>query len=543
VLLALAEKWKTEQDDILQAGKNLTIHLQQISEQSQNNSTITTDTLDTAEEALIKSYDWQSGGWGNAPKFPQPMALEFLLRRHAAGHSGVLAPVIHALRAMSRGGMYDIAGGGFARYSTDRNWLIPHFEKMLYDNALLTRVYLHTWQITREPAFRKVVDETLQFIIREMTDPDGGFYSSLDADSEGVEGKYYVWTIQEIREALGKRDDLFETAFGINENGNWEGKNILRRILDDPTLAARFNLDESEVESRLRHSLDILLSKRGKRIRPGTDDKVLASWNGLILAAFAEAARILDNGQYLEVARKNGEFLLGAMLKEDGLRHAWREGQTGQDSFLEDYSACILGFLELYQADHNTRWYQAADTLSRQMVTQFSDQQGGFFDTPEGAEIVLSRPKNLQDNAVPSGNALAAEALLKMAEFSENSQYRTLAENMFRLAGDLAADHPTGFARWLSAADMAASRQRKQIAIVGDPDDPRTRALLKITNSQYSPEWVLAVSGQPDAEGAVPMLAGREMIGGMPTAYVCEQFVCKQPVTSPEELMKVLRVG
>ena len=329
------------------------------------------------------------------------------------------------------------------RYSTDNDWFVPHFEKMLYDNAQLVRVYLHAWQITREPLFRRVVEQTLDFVKNELLDPQGGFYSSLDADSEGEEGKFYVWTLAEIRNVFGGKDDLFETAYGLTPSGNWEGKIILRQSVSDSDLASWFEMDVANVQSKLAGRQTQLLTERNRRIRPGTDDKVLTFWNGLMLSTFAEAARIFENKEYLQIAQTNANFLLSSLRVEGKLRRAWRNGRAGNEVFLEDYAALVLGLIELYQTDFDNRWYDKAYSLTEEMINRFTDPAGGFFDTTSEAETVLRRPKELQDNATPSGNALAAEALFKMAAFSENEEWRQLAEKALGLVANYSSEYPT----------------------------------------------------------------------------------------------------
>jgi len=368
ILVSLSSAWKLKRDEVIQAGQKIITAIIQRSVSEGFSGTFTPSILTNAARTLINTYDWNHGGWGKAPKFPQPMALEYLLRRHMAGDNGVLKPALHALRTMAKGGMYDIVGGGFSRYATDNEWLVPHFEKMLYNNALLARVYLHAWQITREPLFRRVVEETLNFIIREMLAPQGGFYSSLDADSEGVEGKYYVWTHEEIRNTFGGKDELFETAFDISSTGNWEGKIVLQRVAENSKLSSNFNLSISEVIRTLESRKLQLLALRNKRIHPGTDDKILTSWNGLMLSTFAEAARVMENKTYLQIAQKNAQFLLTSLRADGKLHRAWRNGQASEQVFLEDYASFILGLIDLYQSDFNNQWYSEACTLTEEMI-------------------------------------------------------------------------------------------------------------------------------------------------------------------------------
>ena len=547
VLTSLADAWSNRRGEIDRVGAQLAEHLARQANAQTGPSAFTVELLNVAEKNLVDSYDWGYGGWGAAPKFPQAMTIEFLLARtdfrNIKDFGGL--PAIHALKSMARGGMYDVVGGGFSRYSTDNFWRVPHFEKMLYDNALLVRAYLHAWQVTGDPSFRRVVEETLGFVARELTHPDGGFYSSLDADSEGVEGKFYVWTREEIREQLAESSEFFEAAYGITDKGNWEGKTVLQRALDDASLAARFNMDLEAVAPKLTDCHTKLLSARSTRIRPGTDDKILTAWNGLMLAAFAEAARALGEhtgspqSKYHILATRNVEFLLTHLRRGGQLRRSWRDGRTTNEVFLEDYAALILGLIELYQTDFDNKWFTAALELADEMIGRFSDPSGGFFDTPVDGESLLVRPKDIQDNATPSGNALAAEALLKLAAFTGRGDFRDLAEQSLWLVTGFAAQYPTGFARWLSAGQFALARV-KQVAIIGDVGAEATRELVSAVWAGFRPNVVIAAGEVPLREGAPALLVGREAIGGAATGYVCEGFVCRLPVHQAPDLLKQL---
>ncbi|HEX7541914.1 MAG TPA: thioredoxin domain-containing protein, partial [Anaerolineales bacterium] len=539
LLLTISNAWKDQREEITRVGGQIAAHLLEQSAKAKTEEAFTPSLLSAASHALIDSYDWNDGGWGAAPKFPQPMTIDFLLRRFLAGDTEALKPVVHALSAMARGGMYDVVGGGFARYSTDNRWRVPHFEKMLYDNAQLAQVYLRAWQVTGEPSFRRVVEKILGFVAREMLSPESGFYSSLDADSEGEEGKFYIWSLEELRSTLGEAAGFFESAYGVTAGGNWEGKNVLQRAVDDATLASRFGLSSEQVAERLAECHAKLLVFRNTRVRPGTDDKVLTAWNGLMLSAFAEAGRVFNNSQYLEIATRNAGFLLTALRRDGKLRRAWRAGQAGNEVFLEDYASLILGLLELYQTDFNNHWFLEAYGLAEEMLQRFSDPTGGFFDTPSDAEILLARPKDLQDNATPSGNALAAEALLKLAEFTEKVEWRVQAEKALGLVAEQSVRYPTAFGRWLSAADFALENV-KQVAIIGTLSDKRTMVFLGEIRKAYHPNLVVAVSSAPPPEGAPALLTDRPMVDSKPTTYVCEGFVCQQPVTNLEDFQKQL---
>ena len=543
VLSGLANAWENDRGQIEEVGEKIVERLQ-YQNQTKAGGLLTREHFNAIAKSLTDSYDWGYGGWGSAPKFPQAMALEFLLQHSVFNKTDERFKLInHCLNAMARGGMYDVVGGGFSRYSTDNFWRVPHFEKMLYDNALLVRAYLRAWQEVKEPAFKQVVTETLDFIQREMTHERGGFFSSLDADSEGVEGKFYVWNLDEIREALKEDSEFFEAAYGVSAKGNWEGKTVLQRALDDSSLAARFKLDPKTVTAKLTGCHSRLLAVRARRIRPQTDDKIITAWNGLTLAAFAEAARAIGNDElsrrYSASAIRNADFLLTALRPGGQLRRSWREGKITNAVFLEDYAALTLGLLELYQTDFNDKWFASAVELADEMLEKFSDPDGGFFDTPNDGEAPLIRPKDIADNATPSGSALACEALLKLAALTGGGKYRDLAEQALTTASEPALRYPLGFARWLSAAEYAQAKTN-QIAILGETRDENFERLLQVIRAKYRPGVVTAASVFPPQQNAPALLKGRELKNGRTTAYLCKGFVCKTPVNDPQALAKQL---
>jgi hypothetical protein len=498
---------------------------------------LSTATLQEAALVLAQNYDWKHGGWGKAPKFPQPMAIEFLLRRAVQGDKLALDIADHALHAMAKGGMYDVVGGGFARYSTDDRWLVPHFEKMLYDNAQLALVYLHAHLLTGEAFFRRVCEETLDFVSRELTHPEGGFFSSLDADSEGEEGKFYLWTEHEIQQVLRNPEDIrfIKAAYGITNAGNFEQRTILQRQLDDKQLASQFNIVEKEVPIRLKDLHAQLLQARLSRIRPQTDDKVLTSWNALMLAAFAEAARYLKRPDYLAIAQSNAHFLMRWLYVNGRLLRSWREGRASHHAYLEDHAALVIGLLSLYQADADQTWFEAAKSLTGDLLAHFCDPAGGFFDTRDDHEALIYRPKDLQDNATPSGNSLAATALLLMSAYTGRGDWRDLAETTLAGIQSAARQYPTAFGYWLTATDFALA-ETKEVAILGDPKDVGRQALIDVVWSAFRPHLVVAISSDPPSENAPDLLRNRQMTLGKATAYVCRNFICQLPVTQPDEL-------
>jgi uncharacterized protein YyaL (SSP411 family) len=414
--------------------------------------------------------------------------------------------------------------------------IAPHFEKMLYDNAQLARVYLHAWQVTGEPFYRAIVEETLDYVVREMTDPAGGFYSTQDADSEGEEGKFFVWTPDEIRAVLGDEADRFSEAYGVTERGNFEGKSILE---------LRGSLEERDALAGARRKLFELCEER---VHPGCDDKVLTSWNGLMLAAFAEVARVLEREDdstelaevYREVAERNAGFLLSDVRTPDGrLHHTWKAGVAKGNGFLEDYTHLIEGLVELYQTTFDPRWYEAAHELAEAMIEHFSAPGGGFYDTSDDHEALIVRPRELQDNAVPSGNAMAALVLSRLAGLAVEPRYLELARGMLAPMQEMQARYPLGFGQWLTALDYVLAHPR-EVSIVGDAEAADTQALLDACATGYRPHQILAL-GEPGIEPAtVPILEGRGLIDGRATAYVCTDSVCQAPVTGPEELLKLI---
>ena len=536
VLQAIADAWQNRRQELVSGGQRLA---EAIGRQSQmqpdpgqlgpKHKNLDRDTLHSAFRILRQQFDRAHGGWNGAPKFPQPMVLEFLLRyHHTTGDADALDMVTQALEAMARGGIYDQLGGGFHRYSVDERWVTPHFERMLYDEAQLARVYLHAWQVTREPLYRAITEETLDYVIREMTDPAGGFYSTQDADSEGEEGKFFLWTPAEIRDQLGEEADAFLQAYGVTPGGNFEGKNILTFV---------GQLDQRLALTKARRRL---FETRQQRVHPGRDQKVLTSWNGLMLAAFAEAARELDRADYREVAERNADFLLSELRQADGrLLRSWKDGAARLNGYLEDHSYLIEGLLELYQSTFDARWYLAAHELAETLIAHFRTPEGGFFDTSDDHEMLIIRPQDLQDNATPSGNAMAVTILLKLAGLSSEPRYAGLAHEALTPMQSTMAQYPLGFGQWLQALSYALS-QPKEVAIVGDPGVQDTKALLAVARGDYRPFQVVAL-GAPDPDGAmVPLLRDRGLVDGHPAAYVCVDFACQAPVTDPKALRALL---
>ena len=511
------------------------------------------DMLGVASRALATEFDERHGGFGLAPKFPNTMSLEFLLRVHLHRTQGEISAeqgahseleiVEVSLQNMAQGGIYDHLGGGFHRYAVDAHWLIPHFEKMLYDNALLSRLYLHTYLVTDNPSYSRIVEETLTYIMREMTSPEGGFYSTQDADSEGKEGKFFTWTRGEIERALPVHDaDLFMRYYGVSKEGNFEGTNILHVAQDAQEVAdyAQISLDELQVS--LKRSRTLLFNIREQRVKPGRDEKILTSWNGLMLRSFAEAGRYLSRPDYLQVAINNANFLLRELRKDGRLLRSYKDGRTRLKGYLEDYTFLADGLLALYEATFDPRWLAEARTLMDQAINLFADEQnGGFFDTGKDHEELISRPKDIMDNATLAGNSVAVDVLLRLAAFTGETGYRNRADSYLQPLAELMVQHPQAFGHAIGALDFAISAS-KEFAIVGDPHAADTRALLEVINSRYLPNSVLACGLPTDAKAleTIPLLADRPLKDGKATAYVCHNFACQAPVNTPEELERLI---
>jgi uncharacterized protein len=540
VLTRIVQVWNEDREQILVSAAKITDYLKNTNTISENRQVLENKDIDQAVYNLAQAYDWKNGGWGSAPKFPQPMTVEFLLRRAMRGDKLARDMAIHTLDAMARGGMYDVVGGGFSRYSTDNSWKVPHFEKMLYDNAQLSLVYLHAYLITGNSAYRNIVEKTLGFVQRELTDPAGGFYSSLDADSEGEEGKYYIWSSEELKTIFQDQNAfaIYQTAYGITETGNFEGKNVLQRVLTDQELTERFNLPEREVAPLLERLNELLMQARLSRVPPSADNKVIGMWNALALIAFSEAARYLDDG-YLQLAIHNGRFLKHHLYQDGVLLRSWRKGKAQHAAYLEDYAGMILGFLSLYQSDPDPEWFEWAYQLADEMIQHFLNPGGGFFDTRDNQDSLILRPQDYQDNTTPSGNSLAATALLQMSIYSGRMEWKDMAEQALVKMGASAIRYPTAFSYWLSVEDFNIN-PAQEVAILGDPTSPATQSLVKVLWSRYRPNLVAARGSLPIPTASPMLLQERMMVNNLPTAYVCENMSCQLPVNDPEDLRRQL---
>ncbi len=544
VLQNLAEAWRTQRPKIDESAEGITSHLNRAFNLGGEAGTLDKGLLNTAVRQLHTSFDKTWGGFGQAPKFPQPMNLEFTLRAAlGTDDDKVRHMVSHSLNKMAQGGMYDHIGGGFARYSTDARWLVPHFEKMLYDNAQLARVYLHAWQVTDDPFYRQICEETLDYVTREMRHEQGGFYSSLDADSEGEEGKFYVWSLAEVQEVLGDEAALFAQVYDITAGGNWEGKNIPNLPHSVAELAAEWEMEPNSLHEKLADSRQKLYEVRSQRVWPGLDDKVLTSWNGLMLAAFAEAGQALGRQDYVNTAVSNATFLYENLRQSDGrLRRTWKAGTEAKyNGYLEDYAFLADGLLALYQTTFDERWFIWARELAEMMLAHFADEDGGFFDTADDHEELIFRPKDVQDNAIPSGNSMAATVLLQLGLYTGVSDYTNTAVAAISAMHGAMSQYPTGFAQWLNGATLLLSAPQ-EIALIGDPNTPEMQALLEVARTGYQPYQVVGLKKE-GVDTAVPLLQNRPQIENKPTAYVCQQFACQTPVTTAQALAAQLTMS
>jgi hypothetical protein len=533
VLEAVAQTWQERRDDVEQQGRKLVEHLDVAGKLRPSGDDITRALLANALQQLDRAFDPEYGGFGGAPKFPQPMVVDFLLNLSRRGEAKAGAMAARTLDAMASGGMFDQLAGGFARYSVDRFWLVPHFEKMLYDNAQLLRTYARSWLLTRSERHRQVAEMTGDWMLSEMRDEGGGFWSSLDADSEGEEGRFYVWSLEEVAAVLGEDTDFACAQWGFSEKGNFEGHNIPVR--------AREKEDDPERTERARRAL---LEARSHRIRPGTDSKVLAGWNGLAAAALAEAGIALGRSDLRRAAAEAMTFVLEEMCVDGRLMRSYRkvgsEARVRHLAVAEDYAFALEGCLALLEATHDMSWLERARWAADEAIRLFADPEGGFYSTGSDSERLVIRPKDLFDNAVPSANSVMALGLQKLALLTSERDYEHQANAAMGLVRDLLERSPSGFGTMLQAVDFLTG-DAVEIVIIGDPHDDDTRVLADAVHSHYLPAKVLLVAPETAAGDArLELLEGRTTIEGRAAAYVCRRGACKRPVTSPVELVSEL---
>lgn len=538
LLLLLADAWRNRRTEVNDVAESAADFLRQASRLEREAGDLNDQLLRQAGRQLAQAFDSQYGGFGQAPKFPHPMDLRLLLRiGKRFGDDDALHIVRHTLDQMAMGGIYDHVGGGFARYSTDQRWLVPHFEKMLYDNALLTPCYLEAYQVTSEPFYRAIAEETLNWVRQEMTSPEGPFFSTLDADSEGEEGKFYVWTEQELIEQLGAEDArIFSAVYGVEPEGNWEhGQNILHRRKTLAQSAKILGQREADLRALLDRGRHKLYEVRSRRVWPGRDEKVLTAWNGLMIAALAQAARVLDRPDYAATAARAADFLLTRMRGSDGrLLRTWSQGSEPKyNAYLEDYSFLADGLVSLYEATFDVRWIKAALELADVMIDQFWDvSEGGFFFTGKDHEALIARTKDPHDNATPSGNAMAVTALLRLVKFTGRQDLLDKAEATLRLYRGLLAAHPMAAGQMLVALDFYLGPVQ-ELVVAGDLGAEETRRVLRAIAGRFRPNAVVA-HATPQSEAVLPLTAGKTSTGPV-TLYVCQDFACQAPVVGAAE--------
>ena len=545
VLLSVERAWNERRDEILTAAGEMAGQLRSAGEipRGESGGELGPKLLDNASRALARAFDPTHGGFGSAPKFPHPMDLRVLLRQHArTGDAHALHMVTHTLDKMARGGIYDQLGGAFARYSTDERWLAPHFEKMLYDNALLSTVYLEAYQVTRNPEYARVARETMDYILGRMTSPEGPFYSTEDADSEGVEGKYYVWSLAEVVEVLGpERAKEFAYVYDVTDGGNWEHANILNLPKPISQAAKLLGRDEADLTKDLAADRAKLLEARERRIPPGKDTKALTSWNGLMLAPLAEGSLILDDRRYAEAASKAAGFLLDTMRTPDGrLLHSYKDGQAKFNAYLDDYANFIDGLTRLFEATGEARWIEAAVGLAGVMIEEFHDpEKGGFFYVGKGHEALIARQKDAYDNATPSGNAMAATALARLAALTGRADFDALARSTLEAVHLVMEKAPAAAGQSLIVLDDLLAPSQEFAVIAGD-DPEQFLAMLLAIHEPFRPHKVVAPSrGGDPTRGLVDFVAlleGRRSLDGMVTTYVCENFSCRSPIVGVQSL-------
>ncbi|HET7747073.1 MAG TPA: aldo/keto reductase [Vicinamibacteria bacterium] len=545
LLRRIAELWRNDEASLRQQGAQLVGFLRE-GTRAAPGLTIGGDEIRTALAQYRRDFDARWGGFGAAPKFPPAVGLMLLLRGHRRFEDAeALAMVTKTLDAMAAGGMYDQVGGGFHRYSVDEQWLVPHFEKMLYDNALLARAYLEGFQATASPQYQRIATETLDYVLREMTAPEGGFYSATDADSEGEEGRFFVWTPDEVRAAVGDDEEArrFAEYHDVTEAGNWEGKSVLHVARPLADVAARLAVRPEDLEASLAVARAKVYRARLLREKPALDDKVITSWNGLMIGAFAEAARVLGDPRYLEAGTRAADFLLAQHRKPDGrLLRTSRAGRAHLDAYLEDYAYLADALLDLHEAGAPARYLRAAEELARLMLEDFRAEEGGFYSTARGHEALVVRPREGHDGATPSANAVAASALARLSYHLDEDALRGHAAAALRAYGRAIARQPRAFARSLIVADLLLDGP-VELAFVGRPGSADLEALRRETGRHFLPSRIVSHRDPDGEDPGLPLLAGKDLVDGRAALYVCRDFACQRPVTDPSAVEGALRAG
>ena len=538
VLTSVADSYRNKRDSITHTAAQIREIYDASRLRASTEGALGSHALDLAYRGIAQTYDVRHGGFGDAPKFPPTMVLDFLLRYwRRANAPYALEMVTDTFQKMSNGGIYDQVGGGFHRYAVDGIWLVPHFEKMLYDNALLIRLGANLWQATHDPDVRRVTEETVTWVKREMTSPEGGFYSSLDADSEGEEGRFYVWSERELDQLLGSDALAVKTFYGSTPSGNFEGRNILHIRAQSAMVAARAGISPELFAKIIADAKSTLYTVRARRVWPARDEKIVASWNGLMLRGLATAARAFQSDEINRLALRNAEFLYREMVDGGRVMRLRTADKTRHPGFLEDYAAIALGFVSVYELTFNPVWIHRATDIAHMMIELFWDDAiGAFFDTARDAEALITRPREVADSAIPSGTSLAVDLLLSLSEISRDTEMRRRATFVIETLATPLIRYPSGFGHLLGAADMMTNGA-VEIAIAGDRDDQAFKALEKEVAEHYVPSLVLAGGS---AVPGIGLMDGREARDGRATAYVCRSYACEAPASDPALLASQL---
>ncbi len=545
VMEAVAEAFNEKKVQVLEQADQLTTQLNQISNVvDPHEHELTEELMTHAFQQYRSQFDAQHGGFGNAPKFPPSMGLPFLLRYwHHTGTTNALEMVELTLEKMARGGMYDQLGGGFHRYSTDAHWLVPHFEKMLYDNAQLVVAYFEAYQVTQKPFYRHIATETLDYVLREMYDAEnGGFYSTQDADSEGVEGKFFVWEPNDVEDVIGEENaEIFCEYYDITPHGNFEGENILHVQTPPDIFARKLRMELEDLEALLADGRQKLFEEREKRIKPGLDDKILTSWNGIMIRGMAMGYQLTGKPEYLEACEKSAEFVLTTLSQDNGLLlRTYRAGKSHLNAYLEDYAYFITGLIALYEASFEPRWLTEAERLAKIMIEQFGDDAGdGFFFTGKAHETLIVQSKSAYDGATPSGASMAIHSLLRLAKHLDTPEFHDKAVETLKLYFHQMEGMPTGSGQLLCELAFLLSTP-KEVAIVGEKGDAKTEAILAALHGTYQPNKIVALSESSDGQ-TLPLLTGKTQVDNTATAYVCENYTCQAPTTDIEAFVTLLQ--
>jgi uncharacterized protein YyaL (SSP411 family) len=543
ILVVVSDYYRSHRGEVEKMEAQLQNALHQIAEINPSREAMSDQVLSKAFDALESQFDPIYGGFGKAPKFPGSMALSFLLRYwKSKGSKKALEMVERTLEKMAQGGIYDHLGGGFHRYSVDERWLIPHFEKMLYDNALLSRTYFEAYQATQKVRYRRVGEEILNYVLREMKSPEGGFYSTQDADSEGEEGKFYVWTRDEIKKVLGKEKGTpFCAYYGVGTEGNFEGgASVLNIASTLENVSQLYGTSVEDLGKLLEEGREKLYAEREKRVKPGRDEKILTSWNGLMISSFVDGFRVAGNEKYLKGAVDAARFILQEMRKGGHLMRVFNKGKSRVTGYSEDYAFLIQALIDLYEATFEMEWLKEAEDLNRRMIHQFWDERnGGFFFTGVENESLIARSKNPYDSAIPSANSIAVFNLIRLGYLTGEESLKQKAEQILHLFHSFLDQHPSGFAQMLSGLSFFLDPQ--EVGIIGSKNDLKTKSMLKEIYLAYLPNKILSLRDPQDSvEGSWFPFLREKKVQEVPTTFVCKGFTCLPPVRNEKELKKIL---